>query len=52
MVLTDLEERRIGFDLEYRTSSVEDFDYLSFTSPLVAFSGPSVLLSFRPEIDD
>jgi hypothetical protein len=42
MVLTELEEICSGFALGHRKSSLmENFNWLPFTPPLIAFSGPS-----------
>jgi hypothetical protein len=44
MVLVELEERGIGFDLGYRPSSFEEFWLALIHPPLVTFSGPSLVL--------
>jgi hypothetical protein len=45
--LGELEERGFSWNLEYRPSSGRNFDWLPFTPPLVAFSGPSVVQPLR-----
>jgi hypothetical protein len=42
MVLVELKESRVGSSLWHRSSFVKNFDWLSFTRPLVIFSGLSI----------